>query len=675
MDAEGARKAQLYGNVWLGLSTTGGMEMKYATSGLRTQDRAVRGTAPRMVRKQSGIAVSALALVFGFAVLGAIGLFALEVSRAALASEQLKVATDAAGLAYLLTYADKGNSTGASTNIKATARKVADEIFAENTILGSKLQKGSFIDFEVVDGSAKEPVTVKVNSSCTVTPLCQRILGLSPYKLKCKSQVAFPKLDIVLCVEIGDRMADWTPVKFARRYRKWQDNDPGKGLSNEWGYDVCPNGEMVFGKRGWEHPIGYPLPPQMLIANHDGGGYFPMLHFNPLLRETGDPRKWDLPATFGDAQVDPATGLRGGPIRPGSQDEKRQYTDLVVDVPNWPLEKLVDESRAAQQSKEGFTSAYEMEARQQLQPLNLCLDSLRGFVDTLHERYPGARIGLVTFAGQAASSAYSDPSTSEFKFQSVSTGYGDTAGGSVVGKGVGEVRTYTLPYSQLTDSADALKRKLSNDQDGEGVTVYPGSAINHGLDEALNLLDAQKDPTRRKVIVLLTRGLALGLREENKDDKSPWAYKLKRWMDFPLVDDFKISILGIHTWRQGSCVDPCNRARKQGIPIYTIGFYGPREEFGHYDAPHNWHFRDDPEVKLGSVDKDLGDQYKDGFGLAGSSGHGARYYRVAESDFAGGVKPSMLPGEYQAPEPAQRDNIRSRLDQVFQNIARNLVTL
>ena len=193
-------------------------------------------------RTTRGASVIMLITLLGLMVIPLIAIFAFEVSRAVLATQMLKNATDAAALAAVATLAssDIKDPVVAQTNAKA----VALNLYKQNSVLG-QLLADSFIGpvkegnpnslqselfFEFLDPVTKKPLpegdpnakVVRLTVSYGMIPAFGKFLGLSKHVIRAASHGAVPQLDVVVCFDVSGSIDDETKVTLVKR--EWIDD-------------------------------------------------------------------------------------------------------------------------------------------------------------------------------------------------------------------------------------------------------------------------------------------------------------------------------------------------------------------------------------------------------------------------------------------------------------------
>jgi hypothetical protein len=195
----------------------------------------------RKQRNQTGQNMIIMIFVMAFLILGVVGIFAFEVSRANLAREQLRSACQSAALAGAATLA--GSDISDPTAAQANAITAALIVMKKNAVIGypltSTTQSGSAsslmtntntgecrVYFEFLDPNNKGAVVnigdpngkiMRVTSSFGLQPAFGCYLGLTNLPIEGQASAGVPQLDIVLCFDVSGSIDDQTPVSFVKR--------------------------------------------------------------------------------------------------------------------------------------------------------------------------------------------------------------------------------------------------------------------------------------------------------------------------------------------------------------------------------------------------------------------------------------------------------------------------
>ena len=198
---------------------------------------------PKLKRSRSMHGQSLIIMVFvmAFLILGVIGMFSFEVSRANLAREQLRSACQAAALAGAASLA--GSDSSDTTQAHADAVSAALMVFKKNKVIGFGLsgaqQTGNVDDlqttsatgeskvfFEFLDPHSNNQVVnigdatgklLRVSAGFGLEPSFSKYLGISNVPIIGKATAGVPVLDIVLCFDVSGSIDDQTPVTFVKR--------------------------------------------------------------------------------------------------------------------------------------------------------------------------------------------------------------------------------------------------------------------------------------------------------------------------------------------------------------------------------------------------------------------------------------------------------------------------
>jgi hypothetical protein len=195
----------------------------------------------RKQRTQTGQNMVILIFVMAFLILGVVGMFAFEISRANLAREQLRSACQSAALAGAATLAssDVADPTTAQNNAMSAALLIMKKNFVVGCPLTGTSQTMSvsglsanntpgtcLVYFELLDPNNKDAVVkvgdpngkvMRVSSSFGLKPAFASYLGLSTLPIEGIASAGVPQLDIVLCFDVSGSIDDQTPVTFVKR--------------------------------------------------------------------------------------------------------------------------------------------------------------------------------------------------------------------------------------------------------------------------------------------------------------------------------------------------------------------------------------------------------------------------------------------------------------------------
>lgn len=195
------------------------------------------------MRRNRGITIILLCLVFGMITLPMCGLFAFECVRAISAREQLRSACESAALAGAAALASSDQTNPVISHNDAI--RAAQSAFRANSINGVVLasaaaagsavynppadRAGIFIEFLDPNSTPpNQPVSIGNTNGRIVrivgmwghTPTFGRFLGVSgPFTMRAEGFGRVPQLDIVLCFDDSGSIDDQTPVTLMKRWR------------------------------------------------------------------------------------------------------------------------------------------------------------------------------------------------------------------------------------------------------------------------------------------------------------------------------------------------------------------------------------------------------------------------------------------------------------------------
>lgn len=196
---------------------------------------------PAKQRTASGASVIMLITLLGLLVLPILAMFAFEVSRTVLATQMLKNSTDAAALAAVATLASADIKDPVAAH--ANAKKVALNLYKQNTVLGQPLTDSSIVTskggspnalqselfFEFLDPITKQPLpegnangrVVRLTAAYGMVPAFGKFLGLNKQVITAASHGAVPQLDVVVCFDVSGSIDDETKITLVKR--QWDD--------------------------------------------------------------------------------------------------------------------------------------------------------------------------------------------------------------------------------------------------------------------------------------------------------------------------------------------------------------------------------------------------------------------------------------------------------------------
>lgn len=195
----------------------------------------------RSQRNSQGQSLVIVIFVMAFMILGVVGMFAFEVTRANLAREELRAACQAAALAGAASLA--GSDISNTSNAHEEAVKAAMVVFKKNRVIGyglanatetkaiGDLQSTSATGeckayFEFLDPNSNNKVVnvgdatgklLRVSAGFGLQPSFGKYLGISNLPILGAATAGVPMLDIVLCFDVSGSIDDQTPVTFVKR--------------------------------------------------------------------------------------------------------------------------------------------------------------------------------------------------------------------------------------------------------------------------------------------------------------------------------------------------------------------------------------------------------------------------------------------------------------------------
>ncbi len=192
-------------------------------------------------RSESGQSLVIMIFVMAFMILGVVGMFSFEISRANLAREQLRSACQAASLAGAATLASSDLVDPKQAQLDAITSAMV--VFKKNYVLGNILSgatqspdlaslstntvpQNCIVYFEFLDPNNNDAVVnlgdpngkvIRVNSSFGLVPSFGQYLGLTTLPIEGIASAGVPQLDVVLCFDVSGSIDDQTPVTFVKR--------------------------------------------------------------------------------------------------------------------------------------------------------------------------------------------------------------------------------------------------------------------------------------------------------------------------------------------------------------------------------------------------------------------------------------------------------------------------
>ncbi len=196
--------------------------------------------ASKRVRGQKGQAVVLPMVVLSLCVIVALGLFSFEVSRTAIAREQLRSATEAAALAGAATLA--GSSDTDISISQGNAINAATGVFKQNEIFGNSLSNAqvgngqpavnqTFLEFIFTDRDGNQVPAgdpkgkfMEVRANYGLAPLTGKAIGLGDNATALQAQASggVGQIDLVFCFDCSLSMKENTLLTTVKR--TWNNN-------------------------------------------------------------------------------------------------------------------------------------------------------------------------------------------------------------------------------------------------------------------------------------------------------------------------------------------------------------------------------------------------------------------------------------------------------------------
>ena len=307
----------------------------------------------RTKRNSQGQSLVIVIFIMAFLILGVVGMFAFEVSRANLAREELRSACQAAALAGAASLA--GSDISDTSNAHEEAIKAALVVLKKNRVIGYSLNGATSTNavgdlqntsatgeckayFEFLDPNTNNRVVnvgdatgklLRVSAGFGLQPSFGQYLGISNLPILGIATAGVPMLDIVLCFDVSGSIDDQTPVTFVKRM--WNGSDGKIDHVKTSASSASVAGTVAEGKL--YDIVGPPATgtglngnyPQDLSASSSGGVRWPV-YFS---ENSG-------------AGANAAVGLRGAsnagsppgnyPGLGAGTGSSRTFTDLVVNI-------------------------------------------------------------------------------------------------------------------------------------------------------------------------------------------------------------------------------------------------------------------------------------------------------------------------------------------------------
>jgi hypothetical protein len=240
------------------------------------------------MRRCHGQVATALNLFIGLFIVGALAIFAFEMSRIMLAREQLKACVDIAALAGEATLL---SSTQSFSTAQLNAKQTALNMFRRNSILGTPMtsvtEVSSPTSLTPSSGDAKvffefiDPVTsavggpnsnvLRVTGAYSYQIFGGSVYGMGDtvYTVAVGTKATLPALDMYVLMDLSASMDDQTPVTWM--LRKWDPAGNGGVGAPTYSIPVTtpPSSGLIF-SQSCPNILGSPqnsLPPQHLEAS------------------------------------------------------------------------------------------------------------------------------------------------------------------------------------------------------------------------------------------------------------------------------------------------------------------------------------------------------------------------------------------------------------------------
>lgn len=565
-----------------------------------------------------GFSVILLVTLIALFVLPMAAIFAFEISRANLGTQQLKNAADAAALAAVATMASGDNKDLSAA--QDNARQVALNIFKANSVLGQSLSDSTlgstapgnpaelhgeilvqFLDpntMKVVPDGDPDGKVVRLTASYGLVPAFGKFVGLGRQLIIAASNGAVPELDVVVCFDISGSIDDQTPVSFVKR--QWDT----VAIPNKITYNA-PNAPKTHGKifdivSAPATGTGLNAAPPQNLQNANTS------YASLLFSEKAAKDKSVIGMRSGG--VFPEAGRAPGNFygAPTFDSDDSVFTDMVVNIDgndtfggittsdgfsfpdintlveaargNLETDALMTSSKAntsvSVAAKSGYQAAYNREAIAHLQPIQDAKDAVSLFCQIINND-TDAHFGLVTFDGNVGSD---QNSTENHNIHDDGVPYGSTipVPGPLIplDSGIGN--------SQFTSVMTALGSGIN----GRPCVARGSTNIGKAVSTAVSELTTHNRLNAVRAVILFTDGQPTA---GGPLDSDPWK-------------NARLAAV---------------QAKNAGIPVYTIGL------------------ATNPTVADGQNkilnDSDSNPNSSTG-GIAAISGSGAVYYQVTNSN-------------------------------------------
>jgi hypothetical protein len=204
------------------------------------------------VKGSKGQLATIMNLIIAVFVVGAIGIFAFELTRYFLARDELKTNVEVAALSCQTTLASSGDPTSATN--QSTAETTALTLFRQNSILGQTMSSATAVTsptalepapgqaqicFQFLDPLTRLPVNssgagvgsgvtdpaaagtlIQAIGSYCYSPAFGQFIGLAnaQFTFQVSALAGIPKIDLMVLLDISGAMDDNTSVSFYQRY-------------------------------------------------------------------------------------------------------------------------------------------------------------------------------------------------------------------------------------------------------------------------------------------------------------------------------------------------------------------------------------------------------------------------------------------------------------------------
>ncbi len=480
----------------------------------------------KVIQRTSGQATPLIVVVT--LVVALIGIFAFEITRAAMIRDQLRSATESAALGGATALAGSTRLDPMFAQTKAI--DAAKSMFVLNDIFGQRLDKveNDFdsnpevghckLRFEYLDpkhNNAVVPVgdpkakILRVSAKYGFTPIFASMVGAKSMPILVDATGGVGDLDVVLCFDVSGSMDDETLMTEVRR--RW---DPAQ---NKIVYDVVNKGKLATS-------IGA-VPPLQLTGS-----------FNARLRgpqEHGTP-----PGNFppGTAAV---SGFTDSVV---NLDESTDFAGLTADGFNFPnVGALVEASRGNLEDggvfhdskadsalaglvtpKSGYQAEYQKLAKQHTHPIFEAQQAATDFFRLMNQN-ANPHFGLVAFDDQIGT----DPSTA-LNQPKVSTSFLQAGNAPV------PLPAIALKKPEDDNNFDVVVPAI------DPLVAFGGTNIGGAASKAIDMFDTGSRTNAKKVVIIFTDG--------------------EPTSGGPLSGDpFQ------------NCILAAQKARQKGIAIYSVG--------------------------------------------------------------------------------------------------------